>query len=343
MDKNESNIIRGMAILLMFWLHLFGSLERASCYTNFFYYDTIYPVSLIISMACMPVQFFVFLSGYGHYAVRQHGGVDKNRYSRIMKLFIHLWVILTIFLIIACILQPERFPGSWIEIAKNYTSIWHTYNGTYWFIPLFVALSLLSPLIFYLLDKFGTKTIFFALFVMSTISAFVAADFTDVVGNGTVFKLFNRFEMLFIFVCGAIARKHSLIEKCKEFFSNKNFMALFLLAIVVYLHIFVCQHKAFDSAYYVLALVLFATIKKWNWLKNGLTFLGKHSLNMWLIHYWFIILFTPYLHMLKYPLVVLVVFTAANIAVSHIINYITTPLDNYITKVLIVKQHTKLS
>ena len=342
MDKNESNIIRGMARILMFWLHLFGSLELASCYTDWLYNDE-YPMSLIISIGCTAVRYYVFLSGYGLYAVRQRGGVDKNRYSRVAKIFIHFWVILTIFLSIACILQPERFPGSWIELAKNYTAIWHTYNGTYWFIPLFVLLSAIAPILFHLLDKYGEKIMFFTLFITSLLTAYIAAEHTDIIGNGILYKVFNRFEMLFVFTCGAIARKCSLIEKSKQFFANKSFLALLSLVLVVYVRLFIFHHRVSDCVFCLLVIVLFLNCKRWAWLDKIFVLIGRHSLNTWLIHYWFIILFTPYLHMLKYPLVVLVVFTAANIAVSHIINYITTPLDNYITKVLLVKQHTNLS
>ena len=64
MTKEQTNILKGIAILMMLFLHLFnGSNLTDVCKPLLFIGST--PLVHIISKACNPVGIFLILSGYG--------------------------------------------------------------------------------------------------------------------------------------------------------------------------------------------------------------------------------------------------------------------------------------
>ena len=68
MSRDETQIIKGLAILMMLWLHLFANIDAAnSCY-NFLYVSDI-PFSNFLAKACNPVDLYLLLGGYGLYCV----------------------------------------------------------------------------------------------------------------------------------------------------------------------------------------------------------------------------------------------------------------------------------
>lgn len=64
MTKEQTNILKGIAILMMLFLHLFNSANLTDvCEPLLFIGST--PLVHIISKACNPVGIFLMLSGYG--------------------------------------------------------------------------------------------------------------------------------------------------------------------------------------------------------------------------------------------------------------------------------------
>ena len=166
MSKEESIQIRGIAFLFMLCFHMFGSPEYASAYANHLFYNG-YPLSFILSgPLTTPVPFFIFLSGYGLYFIHKNGKKDVHRFTRVLYIFVCLWITLLIFVVIGHFIEPDAYPGSLVLFLKNCTSIWHSYNGTYWFLPPYIFLSLCAPMFFYVLDKFGSKYIFAIIFIL---------------------------------------------------------------------------------------------------------------------------------------------------------------------------------
>ena len=98
------------------------------------------PFVHLLTRACNPVSFFLILGGYGMYIVYRKG--DQNRYTRILKLYIHYWVILAIFLLVGFI-SWGRTPGSFLTILSNATGFQATYNGEIWFLLPYALLSVM--------------------------------------------------------------------------------------------------------------------------------------------------------------------------------------------------------
>ena len=70
MTKQETQIVKGVAILLMIFLHLFNQMSNVELCRSF-------------------VAFFLILSGYGMHFIHVRGKGDIHRWSRIGKLYLH--------------------------------------------------------------------------------------------------------------------------------------------------------------------------------------------------------------------------------------------------------------
>lgn len=68
MSKEYTNYLKGAAILMMLFLHLFQNLEWDISLNCLLYVGDI-PLIYYIARMCNPVPFFLILSGYGLYAV----------------------------------------------------------------------------------------------------------------------------------------------------------------------------------------------------------------------------------------------------------------------------------
>lgn len=109
MTRQQSQMMKGVAILLMISLHLFNQEGNVALCRNLLFIDGT-PLVLILSRASNPVAFFLILGGYGLYRVYEKG--DKHRWSRLAKLMIHYWIILLIFVTIGHFIRPAAYPGS---------------------------------------------------------------------------------------------------------------------------------------------------------------------------------------------------------------------------------------
>ena len=74
MSKEYTCYIKGVAILLMVFLHVFKSPVEMDSLGYLFSIDGMPLVQWLLRM-CNPVPFFLFLSGYGLYSVYKVGGV----------------------------------------------------------------------------------------------------------------------------------------------------------------------------------------------------------------------------------------------------------------------------
>ena len=156
MTKQQSQIMKGVAILMMIFYHLFNRPHNVALCHNLVFVDGT-PLVSILSQVTNPVAFFLILGGYGLYKVYEKG--DKHRWSRLLKLYIHYWAILLIFLVIGYFIVPTKYPGSVVALLKNVTGFETTYNGEMWFLFPYVVLSALSPFIFRIMAKFRAITI----------------------------------------------------------------------------------------------------------------------------------------------------------------------------------------
>lgn len=96
MTKQETQVMKGVAILLMIFLHLFNQMNNVELCQNYFYIGD-KPFVFWFSAATNPVSFFLILSGYGMHFIHTRNQEDKNGWNRVIKLYAHWWIILALF------------------------------------------------------------------------------------------------------------------------------------------------------------------------------------------------------------------------------------------------------
>lgn len=97
MTKTDSQVIKGIAILFMLFLHLFNHMENVSLCENTLYIHNV-PLAHWLTHATHPVGMFLIISGFGLF--HAYRWIDKNKWRRIIKLYTHWWIILSLFLVL---------------------------------------------------------------------------------------------------------------------------------------------------------------------------------------------------------------------------------------------------
>lgn len=145
--------MKGVAILLMLFFHLFNQSENVALCSSLFIAGE--SLCHILSRAANPVFFFLILSGYGLYVSNHREGGDKNRYRRIWTLMKNYWLTLLIFIPIGYLWGKEGYPGNLQTIIRNVIAYRVTWNHEIWFLFPYVLLALLAPIVVKVVDKVG--------------------------------------------------------------------------------------------------------------------------------------------------------------------------------------------
>lgn len=335
MTREQSTMMKGVAILLMLFLHLFNHAENVALTSPLLFVGDTALVS-IMARATNPVAFFLFLGGYGLYKVWQKG--DKHRISRIVKLYLHYWAIITAFLIIGHFINPEKYPGGIIDIINNYTSFNTTYNAEMWFLLPYVVVSLLSPWLFRLCERVNPWLVVLGTLFIHLCTSFCISRYGAVFlyTNMWIYNPLLVFHMLFNFMLGATVARCRVYEKLKDRVTPPpyclNHLSISVLAVVLAVLLFTvaCYFKYFYGyAFFFMTALLYCPIPKWG--RMVLCSLGKHSMNMWMIHSWFCYyLFKSFIYGFKYPIVIFVVLVVVSFLSSVAIEMMLKPVERKI-------------
>ena len=147
MSKDDSVLIKGVAILMMVFYHLF------CCESLVNQLECLIPIGIYerLSECCNPVNLYLMLSGYGLFVVNEKG--DTHRYIRVWRLLQHYWVITILFVILGCYIKPSAYPGSLAIIFENATAYKCTYNTECWFLFPFILLSICAGFIIKFINR----------------------------------------------------------------------------------------------------------------------------------------------------------------------------------------------
>ena len=153
MRKEDNKVLKGVTIGMMVFYHLFYQLENSVlCHNLIIIKGT--PLVTLLARGLNPVPFFIVLSGYGFYRMYEGGG--KLHFTRVLKLYVHYWITLLIFVPLACMLGFKQYPGDIWEILGNLSAWSTTYNGETWFILPYAVTAIASPGIFRAVNRLGS-------------------------------------------------------------------------------------------------------------------------------------------------------------------------------------------
>ena len=338
--KEETMRLKGVAILMMLFLHLFNTLERTELCTTFLNFWNGKPLVYAVSRAmgfCVPI--YIFLSGYGlTVTYDRKEGHQLHTAKRLLSLYANFWTVCLLFIPLACYLQPQQYPGTALTLIGNLTGIHCTYNLEWWFLFPYVLLALCAPdLIGYISQLSGKKT--FKVLVGVCLLSFAIQLLRKVVPNFTGRQLIIwYFTLLFPFMTGIAFARFKVFGQCRTYFSHrmkpqrKN-LYLSLLILVVCLLRMTIGPSMYNPLFATLFLVLFVSTNRPKGLNLSLQFLGKHSTNMWLTHTFFSwYLFADFFYGLQYPLLMYVVLIAVSLCTSYFIQLLNRPLQERIKR-----------
>lgn len=306
MKVKDSQIIKGIAILLMYFQHLYSTTSR---YEEFGLTGLIGSASIVelIAVAChVCVCLFVFVTAYG-IAIQEkehlynRDSYIKNsirRYSELLKQFAAVFLIL---LFLSYIFNLEYGAAeAWgesqisriIGILCNATGMagvfqvsW--FSASWWYLSLAILLIFMVPVLHIAVRKLGPyASVFLSLFLVQSFGL-------DTVRDGLP-------RYLIVAVAGIIFAEHNIFERTEHYIETKKGLGYFLVAVILIAIPVTAVMKSHMQSKYLLdavmaVLVIELTqlcIKKIPCLNTVLAFIGKYSLYMWLIHsfftkYWF--------------------------------------------------------
>lgn len=317
MSKEESLLMKGVAILLMLYLHLFNQLPNVELCQNYLFVGDL-PLAYVLSRATNPVAFFLIFSGYGLYTVtrKNHG---YNVLKKIRNLYLHYWITLLIFIPLgAWVVGVHRYPGSLANVISNVTA-WHTtWNGEIWFFFPYMLLALTSKQIFKVMDSMNPYLYFGTTLLLALTTGFCISRYgaTFLYHNQLAYMPVLYLSLLFSFSLGAGLAKYNLFKKCK--FGGGTALALLLLLVTLR-----CCFStgAFHSMYAVLFVVLFLKLNRPSFVDSFLMEMGRRSTSMWFVHTYFAYyLFHDFIYGFKYPLLIFFVLLACSYLTAIVVD-----------------------
>lgn len=303
MNKQETLILKGVAILFMVFGHLFYRDDLISlCQCLVWIGDK--PLAQLLCRVTGPIFFFLFFSGYGLYYKRT--GIDKNRYRRVLKLLESYWIILTLFLIVGHLMHPTRYPGGIVVILQNYTGYHTTYNQECWFLLPFAILSLCSRFVLRIFDFLKSFYVLSLLFIVNFLTSFIISRYGSSMLFDTMYlyQPFLVIHFLFPFCMGAASAKEGWIDKARSYFSVHQTLTALVLGCAIFIR------DCFDTSiiqteFVFVFVVLFLSMKRAQFIDKALSLLGDYSMYIWMIHTWFCYyLFKDFIYSFKYPMLI---------------------------------------
>lgn len=275
LTKQQSALIKGLAIVMMLAHHLFAFPERIP-------EVEICGTLVNLGHACkLCVNMFIFISGYGlavSYAGKGFSWRDLK--SRTAKLYLSFWKYFVPFFVVACAFGFYRFDA--VGAITDLLCVTQEFYHESWFILTYFLCLLIFPLFL----KIKSVPVFFAVTVALTVAMRVLFNFlgvdnfilVDFIAFGTYFSTFllgmlaamlkNKIPMnkkaFAVSLCVALALLYARAA------SGMNWITIVVTPFVVLACSYVARFKIPTAA---------------------LCFLGNRSMGIWLVHCYFVYYF----------------------------------------------------
>lgn len=327
MNKRETTILKGLAILFMLYLHLFNRMGNVDLCVNFIYIKGI-PLCHILSRCTSPVAIYVFLSGYGLYkSYLQSPRLQPVK--RISKLYIHYWIAVGIFVLIGSVMRPDKYPGDVYKLLEN-ISAWHTsYNAELWFLFPYVLVILLAGGLFRVYNKYPLKSLLTCTLLYGAgIFAIWSCAWGRLYLPQVPYMFTLVITMLLPYLIGASMAKWRIFEIVRTYFDHKQILLSGGILLLIVLRASTEIDAIVHLVYVSLLLPLVIAVKRPDWLNTALYKLGERSISMWFIHSFFCYyLFHDFIYGFRYPIVIFGVLVAVSYMSSIVIDYLNNKVQ----------------
>ena len=308
--KEHTMQMKGIAIIILLFHHCFLNAQRWATVP----YEKLattkgwgyYPISFapfsshtiqyLASFSKICVAMFVFMTGYGMW-VSYESQKKKTTMSNYIKK--RMVTLMTGFLIIFVVTEILAIPtGRFIEVyGHDFRSVVYMiidalglakllgtplFCLTWWYISLAIVLIMIFPFVHSIMEKYQWVV------VVASIIVPRACGF----GQST-----DLFRYLLAYTLGMYFAQHDLLARIKEKFMKQNVAGKLLSLIVSLIGLAViikCRQNAWIGWKYLdfwdgfaamyMIVISYIYILNGKWIVKGLGFLGKHSMNIFLIH-----------------------------------------------------------
>lgn len=131
-SKEKSHELKGIAILMMVFSHLFMNIETSEVWGSMWEAKILY----FLSLSSGPVPIFMMLSGYGLALTfeRRGGNIrNKEKIAKIIRLYSYHWFVLALFVPLL-ILQKKITPPGLDELIFSIAGFDVSLNSVMWFL-----------------------------------------------------------------------------------------------------------------------------------------------------------------------------------------------------------------
>lgn len=329
--REDTALMKGVAILMMVFYHMFFDELQYISYEPLAIFKG-QTIEYYLSRACNPVAMFLLLGGIGNYYVYNKRSIHtKHTLKRILRLYLHYWLSLLIFLPFIILWVKSEFSFAIKDIVWNITGFNTTWKISNWFLLPYCVVLLCSPVLFKLLDKIGWKTCLSFCALLHAIVLLINHYNNDFIyANRWLFNPLPEIFLLFPFMLGASAAKTNfwgIIDNLKTLPSYALWTALL---IIILARCFIPILTPLSIFAFILCILLVSASYSRK-SKAAICFLGKHSMNMWFAHWWIWDL-VVHSSVKVYSPVVFIVVLLLSIATSLIVDFILKPIEVHITK-----------
>lgn len=323
LTKQNTTTIKGLAILIMVWHHLF-----LNCYD----YGHIIQLSGAAGKIC--VALFLFLSGYGltitfrkrvhdHTQLISKDGVKctlQFLLHRFKNFYLSYWPMMVgvILLGVACgysLLQAYPNLNPWKRLlidAAGYNG-WQSYLNTWWFNKLIIQIWLLFPFLYLLLSNRWLAMIGGAGLVV--VEQFQLIPFFCFIEGG-----------VFTFFVGMVAARYTLRISRTPIYH--------ILAVLALVGLMLCWHYVPQIAYTLLhapiALLIVSLFapptSSQTKIGAAIRFLGGYSTEIYLCHTLFLIICPSVVYALHFPLLDFAILLIMSLSMSMVVRLISSKI-----------------
>lgn len=313
--SNDTRVVKGIAILLMFMHHLWTFKKRIP-------YE--YPITTpmltftlkgvevfetIGSFGKICVSLFMFLGGYGLY--KQYLAKHQPPLSKkIIGIYKSYWKVFFLYVPIGFLFFSEQLQyteAAWHSryanfdlntFILNFLGLSWSYNSEWWFLLSYVAVMIIGyafcESIVYKEKKFYQE--FLVLLVLSAVmnkivpAIFDTDIFVNLKNDAIISNLILWKASYAAFFMGIFCARHDCIEKMLDKIGQLRYaivkIVFSLIALIIILYLRCFSYEAyFDFLYVPLFIVAVITImRNFSPLYAFFRLIGKYSTDMWLIH-----------------------------------------------------------
>lgn len=355
MSKHESSILKGIAIVLMLYHHLFFDPAVSAADGAIYGLASVDAVGCIVRFSKVCVALFVFVTGYGITrsimrseseridAVTRTKAMESLFVRRLVKLllpFQYMYIVAFFFCLIAsCLLgianSPEDVYGQFGLVSFVYAFIdfmglanafgTPTLNGTWWYMSFAILLVCLVPLLNKLSVCFGST--------MMLLSSFMASFFGSIASSGVVGSFW--WYLLTVSVGCWCARTNFFEKILKKTTGGGFFRAALSIAVpIAVIALFAAVREAFGGTLYWITeaflsvslasiVVIAAKMPVLRTICKPFDLLGKHSMDIFLVHsFFYAIFFREFIFMPRYWLLILLLLIGVSLIASYCLGFL---------------------